>query len=157
MTGTSRPARLASELLVRPEGVGTTRPTRSSLRHQAATPHRPHPSSETRSQGVRPQDAGVASAMVNTSQQVGGSIGTALLNTIAASATTGWIAAHATGAGTDPAEAAVHGYVTAFWWATAIMLLAALIVAVLVRTDDGRLTGSPTEDADEPGLPVLAH
>ena len=44
-------------------------------------------------QGIRPQDAGVASAMVNTSQQVGGSIGTALLNTIAASATTGWIAA----------------------------------------------------------------
>jgi len=104
--------------------------------------------------GIRPQDAGVASAMVNTSQQVGGSIGTALLNTVAASATTAWLATHA---GADPAEAAVHGYVTAFWWATAIMLLAALIVAVLVRTDDRRLTGSPTEDADESSLPVLAH
>jgi hypothetical protein len=56
---------------------------------------------------------------VNTSQQVGGSIGTALLNTIAASATTGWIAAHATTAGAsaaDAAQAAAHGYVTAFWW-----------------------------------------
>jgi hypothetical protein len=51
----------------------------------------------------------------------------------------------------------VHGYVTAFWWATAIMLLAALIVAVLVRTDDSRAIGSPTQDADEPALPVLAH
>src|SRR4051812_32969958 len=105
-------------------------------------------------QGIRPQDADVASAMVNTSQQVGGSIGTALLNTIAASATTGWLASHA---GTDPAEAAVHGYITAFWWATAIMLLAALIVAVPVRTDDRRTTGSPTEDAVGPAVPVLAH
>ncbi|MFD0403653.1 MFS transporter, partial [Kitasatospora sp. NPDC127121] len=42
--------------------------------------------------GVQPRDAGVASAMVNTSQQVGGAIGTALLNTIAASATTSWLA-----------------------------------------------------------------
>ena len=109
-------------------------------------------------QGIRPQDAGVASAMVNTSQQVGGSIGTALLNTIAASATTGWIASHATDAGADPAEAAVHGYVTAFWWATAIMLLAALIVAVLVQPDD-RAADEPagTEDADGPPVPVLAH
>lgn len=44
--------------------------------------------------GVEPRDAGVASAMVNTSQQVGGAIGTALLNTIAASATTSYIADH---------------------------------------------------------------
>jgi EmrB/QacA subfamily drug resistance transporter len=110
-------------------------------------------------QGIRPQDAGVASAMVNTSQQVGGSIGTALLNTIAASATTGWLATHSSGTATDadPAQAAVHGYVTAFWWATAIMLLAALLVAVLVRTDDRRDTGSPTEDADRLTVPVLAH
>ncbi|MFL6054988.1 MAG: MFS transporter [Actinoallomurus sp.] len=103
--------------------------------------------------GIRPQDAGVASAMVNTSQQVGGSIGTALLNTIAAGATTGWLATHA---GTDPTRAAVHGYVTAFWWATAIMLLAALIVAVLVRTDD-RGTSATAEDVDEPAAPVLTH
>lgn len=50
--------------------------------------------------GVQPRDAGVASAMVNTSQQVGGAIGTALLNTIAASATTAWATSHATQAGT---------------------------------------------------------
>jgi EmrB/QacA subfamily drug resistance transporter len=109
-------------------------------------------------QGIRPQDAGVASAMVNTSQQVGGSIGTALLNTIAAGATTGWIAGRAADAGGDPAQAAVHGYVTAFWWATAIMLLAALIVAVLVQPDD-RAADEPagTEDAGTPATPALAH
>lgn len=61
---------------------------------------------------VQPQDAGVASAMVSASQQVGGSIGTALLNTVAAGATANWLAAHAR-PGVDPArlagEAAVHG------------------------------------------------
>ncbi|CAM5541192.1 Transmembrane efflux protein OS=Streptomyces griseus OX=1911 GN=qacA_11 PE=4 SV=1 [Streptomyces griseus subsp. griseus] len=51
--------------------------------------------------GIEPRDAGVASAMVNTSQQVGGAIGTALLNTIAASATTAYVADHAARA-TDP-------------------------------------------------------
>ena len=94
--------------------------------------------------GVEPHDAGVASAMVNTSQQVGGAIGTALLNTIAACATTGCITARTTNAGAaaaDAAQAAVHGYVTAFWWAFAIMLLAALLVAALVRT--GRATRPP--------------
>lgn len=49
--------------------------------------------------GVQPQDSGVASAMVNTSQQVGGAIGTALLNTVAASATTAYVTSHAAGAG----------------------------------------------------------
>src|SRR5215468_675154 len=47
--------------------------------------------------GVAPRDAGIASASVNTGQQLGGSIGTALLNTIAASATAGYLASHAQG------------------------------------------------------------
>ncbi len=47
--------------------------------------------------GVEDHDAGVASALVNTTQQVGGSLGTALLNTIAASATGHYIAAHGFG------------------------------------------------------------
>jgi EmrB/QacA subfamily drug resistance transporter len=108
-------------------------------------------------QGIRPQDAGVASAMVNTSQQVGGSIGTALLNTIAAGATTAWITANAS---SDATQAAVYGYVTAFWWALAIMLLAALLVATLVRTDNR--TGATGRDVMEtqtgaPVLPVVTH
>jgi hypothetical protein len=85
---------------------------------------------------VRPQDAGVASAMINVSQQVGGSIGTALLNTVAASATSSWIAARAfSGAVPEAAaqRAAVHGYTVAFGWSTAIMALAALIAFVLVN------------------------
>ena len=79
--------------------------------------------------GVDPQDAGVASASVNTGQQLGGSIGTSLLNTIAASATTAYIASHLAGLHGRPsaailhqvqAAAFVHGYTTVFWWCTGL-------------------------------------
>jgi hypothetical protein len=46
--------------------------------------------------GVAPQDAGVASATLNTGQQIGGSIGTSLLTTPAASATASYLTAHIT-------------------------------------------------------------
>ncbi|MGP4053192.1 MFS transporter, partial [Streptomyces sp. 2A115] len=58
--------------------------------------------------GVEPRDSGVASAMVNTSQQVGGAIGTALLNTIAASATTAYIKDHIGGAGSQAQQQLVQ-------------------------------------------------
>ncbi len=85
--------------------------------------------------GVAPHDSGVASAMVNTAQQVGGSIGTALLNTIAATATTRYIAARAHGRPSPALAAAgqVHGYATAIWWSVGIMLLTALLVALIVK------------------------
>jgi EmrB/QacA subfamily drug resistance transporter len=79
--------------------------------------------------GVDDRDAGVASALVNTTQQVGGSLGTALLNTIAASATAHYITAH----GTDSARAgAVHGYTVAFTWGLGALILAAVLSFALV-------------------------
>jgi EmrB/QacA subfamily drug resistance transporter len=85
--------------------------------------------------GVSPQDAGVASALVNTAQQVGGSIGTALLNTIAATATTTYVVAHAHGRPSRSLVAAgqVHGFTVAIWWGVGIILLAAVLVAVLIN------------------------
>jgi hypothetical protein len=87
--------------------------------------------------GVAPQDAGVASASVNTGQQLGGSIGTALLNTIAASATASYAAAHAaTFHGPHRALQAaslVHGYTTVFWWCAAIFAGGAVICGSLMR------------------------
>jgi len=89
----------------------------------------------TATAGVAPQDSGVTSATVNTSQQVGGSIGTALLNTIATTSSTAYITAHLT----NPAQKAlvvkegvVHGYTVAIWWAAGIMLLAGLIAGLMV-------------------------
>jgi hypothetical protein len=70
--------------------------------------------------GVRPADAGVASATVNASQQIGGSLGTALLSTLAASAATS-VLSGARPTSSLIAQAAVHGYTTGFAWAAAIM------------------------------------
>ncbi len=86
-----------------------------------------------------PQDAGVTSAMVNTSQQIGASIGTALLNTIAASATAAYLVGHAH----TPAlvtQATVHGYAVASTYSMAILLLAAVVGGILV---DNRPVRSP--------------
>ncbi|GAA1899770.1 MFS transporter [Streptantibioticus ferralitis] len=115
--------------------------------------------------GVQPRDAGVASAMVNTSQQVGGSIGTALLNTIAASATTAYAKAHLADVRSPQAakalqlHAMVHGYAAAIWWAVGILVLAAAIAFFAINT--GHQGGAPAasgddEVADVP-IPVVAH
>ncbi|HTR93060.1 MAG TPA: MFS transporter [Trebonia sp.] len=85
--------------------------------------------------GVRPQDTGVASATVNTGQQLGGSIGTALLNTIAASAVTSYLAVHAHGKPSNSVMqlALIHGYTTAFWWCAGIFLSGAVLCGSLMR------------------------
>jgi EmrB/QacA subfamily drug resistance transporter len=107
-------------------------------------------------QGVARRDAGVASAMVNTSQQVGGAIGTALLNTVAASATTAYLTGHAAGA-TGPAakallarQAMVHGYTSAIWVAVGILGLAAVLALTFVNA--GRPgTGAPVASGGTDG------
>ena len=104
------------------------------------------PSFATATLGVPARDSGVASAMVNTSQQVGGSIGTALLSTLAVAAATDFVAER----GPAPAvlrEAAVEGYVTAFWWAAAIFAVGALVCGALLRGDT---RPAPAHGAPEP-------
>ncbi|MFG3101880.1 MFS transporter [Streptomyces sp. NPDC048182] len=106
----------------------------------------------TATAGVAPQDSGVTSATVNTSQQVGGSIGTALLNTIATTSSANYIAAHLT----NPSQRArvipegvVHGYTTAIWIAAGVMLLAGLVAGLLVNAKapkHGAHTGSPVPE-----------
>ncbi|MHB8690922.1 MAG: hypothetical protein ACYDHH_06715 [Solirubrobacteraceae bacterium] len=91
--------------------------------------------------GVKPTEAGVASAMVNTSQQVGGSIGTAALSTVFASSAASYVAAHLH-AHINPvalrATALVNGYTTAFWWAAGIYVVG-LCVAMFVLPPRERL------------------
>jgi EmrB/QacA subfamily drug resistance transporter len=91
------------------------------------------PSMNTATLGVRPDDAGVASATVNSCQQVGGSIGTAFLNTIATAA----VASYLSGKIPTPAvaaQAAVHGYTVAFWWASGIFCVGAVVAGTLLRS-----------------------
>jgi hypothetical protein len=101
--------------------------------------------------GVDAHDAGIASAMVNTSQQVGGSLGTALLNTIGATAATSYIAAHAQGPPSAGLAAAglVHGFTVALWWAVGVVCLAAVVVSVLINSRGERRAARV---AAEPGV-----
>ncbi|MEU4652658.1 MFS transporter [Streptomyces sp. NPDC023723] len=126
------------------------------------------PAMSMATQGVRPQDAGVASAMVNTSQQVGGAIGTALLNTIAASATASYLTDHIGGATSRSQQqlvqlqAQVDGYTSAIWFAVGILVAAGVIALTLVnagRPGSGQVAGSGTGEGaeDELLVPVIAH
>ena len=90
------------------------------------------PMSSTALVGVDPKDAGVASALVNTTQQVGSSLGTALLNTIAASAAATFVATHVHST-TEARAAVVHGYTTAFTLSAILLLLAAGAAGTLIR------------------------
>jgi hypothetical protein len=83
--------------------------------------------------GVRHADAGVASGLINTSQQIGGAIGTAAVTTIAATATANWLTAHpgATAAG---GAALTHGFATAFYVLAAVAAAGAIIAALLVES-----------------------
>jgi EmrB/QacA subfamily drug resistance transporter len=82
--------------------------------------------------GVGKNDAGVASAVLNATQQVGGSLGTALLNTFYASAVASYLASHPNLSPTAAAPlAAIEGYHVAFWIGVG-MLVAAFIVVMLI-------------------------
>lgn len=83
--------------------------------------------------GVHPEDAGVASALVNSTQQTGGSLGAALINTIVASAAAGYLASHRLLGARAASAAAVHGYTTAFAFSAFVVLAAAIAAVVLVR------------------------
>ncbi|CAN5328374.1 MFS transporter [soil metagenome] len=144
-------ADLLPPLMILGFGMGTTMPT----------------AMQTATLGVDRQFAGVASAMVNTSQQVGGSIGTALLNTLAASAATSYVASHLPATKAVAAEAAIHSYATAYWWSAAFFVAGAIIAALLFRRRGQGLSLSHTpaattnettdETTDGSTEPVLAR
>jgi EmrB/QacA subfamily drug resistance transporter len=106
------------------------------------------PSMSAATSGVARNDAGVASAMVNTSQQIGGAVGTALLNTLFASSIAGYLGTHGTGP-LAQASAAVSGYSTAFAWAAGIFVVGAIVTAAILPS--GAQAGAP-----EPEL-AFAH
>ncbi|MET7881706.1 MFS transporter [Streptomyces avermitilis] len=92
--------------------------------------------------GVGAEDAGVASATVNAMQQVGGSIGTALLNTLAASAATGYLSGKDATSKLVQAQATIESYTTAFWWSAVFFVAGAVIAFLLYRP------GKPEQAAD---------
>ena len=97
--------------------------------------------------GIAPEDAGVASATVNAMQQVGGSIGTALLNTLAASAATGYLSGKDATNKLVQAQSTIESYTTAFWWSAGFFAVGAVIAFLLYRR------GVPEQDAE--AAPVI--
>jgi len=89
------------------------------------------PAINTATAGVRREDSGVASALVNTMQQVGGSIGISALSTVALTTTASYLAAYHTGT-LAPAIAATRGYTTAFTVAAALLGLGVILAVVLL-------------------------
>jgi EmrB/QacA subfamily drug resistance transporter len=92
--------------------------------------------------GIAPEDAGVASATVNAMQQVGGSIGTALLNTLAASAATGYLSGKDATNKLVQAQSTIESYTTAFWWSAGFFAVGTVIAFLLYRR------GVPEQDAE---------
>jgi EmrB/QacA subfamily drug resistance transporter len=94
--------------------------------------------------GVEERDAGIASATLNTAQQIGGSIGTALLNSIAASALARYLVGQDATSPVVQANAAIHSYTVAFWCASAIFAVGAIVCGLTLPsgkpepTDPGR-------------------
>jgi hypothetical protein len=97
--------------------------------------------------GVEPHDASVASATVSVGQQLGASVGTALLNTLFASAITSYLATHtstSSNSATLNELAQAHGYDRAFWWTSGIAVGGAVIAGALLR---GGLLADPARVA----------
>jgi EmrB/QacA subfamily drug resistance transporter len=110
---------------------------------------------QTATLGVQPAFAGVASALVNTSQQVGGSIGTAVLNTLAASVATGYLAANQPATDATLGQAAVQSYVTAFGWAAGFFAVGAVLTALLFRRRVADAPAVPSAAAPEAVEPAV--
>lgn len=107
------------------------------------------PAFSTGTLGLEPGDAGVGSATLNTSQQVGGSIGTALLNTLAAGA----VSAYLVGRVVNPTNlklAALHSYTTAFLWSSLIFVAGAVIAGLVLPPGSLKTIVGPPGERDLP-------
>jgi len=110
------------------------------------------PISTTALHGIGHEDAGVGSALLNTSQQIGGAVGTALLNTVAVAATTAYFAVNG-GAGKESVKAGLtQGYTHAFLWGAGLLVVASLVSAFMITI--GKDAAQEDDEADVPVVDV---
>jgi MFS family permease len=95
--------------------------------------------------GVKPSEAGLASGLFNTSQQIGGALGIAALSAIATSTTS-----DAVSSGTAVPNALTNGFEAAFIWGAAVAAVGIVVSLVLIRSDE--LETPVEEEAPEPVL-----
>jgi EmrB/QacA subfamily drug resistance transporter len=98
--------------------------------------------------GVQPSEAGLASGLFNTSQQIGGALGIAALSAVATSKTESGVAS-----GTPLPKALTDGFESAFVWGGLVAVVGILVALVLVRRSD---LETPAEEVPEPVLEVAA-
>jgi hypothetical protein len=113
------------------------------------------PAIGTATLGVEVNETGVASAVVNTSQQVGGAVGLALLSTVSASAAADYARAHLGQRGLAGA-AAVHGYTIGFWWAAG-MFATGLLLELLILPSKARAPECTPRTALARGIGYALH
>ncbi len=104
-------------------------------------------------------ESGIASAVLNTTQQIGGSLGTAIFNTLAISATAAFALANpwhgpALPPGASPPDALTHGFSVAFRWGAGSMFIAAVIFVIMVNVDRHHL--GQHDDVGEPDAIIEA-
>jgi hypothetical protein len=102
--------------------------------------------------GVRADEAGIASGLINTSQQIGGAIGVAIASTIAATYTNHYVHAHP-GSTAASGAALTHGFGIAFWALAGIAVAGGIIGALLVES---RRRAQTTEDVPVPAFEEAA-
>jgi EmrB/QacA subfamily drug resistance transporter len=96
--------------------------------------------------GVERSDAGVASGLINTSRQIGGAIGIAAVSAVAASSTSNYVHAHSVAA--TSGVALDHGFQTALYALTGLLLIGALIAVTFVRSAAGPSTQAVPVDGE---------
>jgi sugar phosphate permease len=99
--------------------------------------------------GVPAKDAGLASGLINTSQQIGGALGIAVLSSVAIAQTN-----DATKAGDAVPQALTTGFQAAFWVGAGVAAVGVLASLVLIRKEE--LAAAPAFEPEAEALPEAA-
>jgi sugar phosphate permease len=91
---------------------------------------------------VQPEDAGLASGLINTSPQIGGAIGLAIASTIATTVTRHFLASHQ---GENPLQGVVNGFHAAFVAQAAFTILGAVVALLMIERKDPNMPGLAPE------------